>query len=83
MQIGGLRPGDAEHTGTPIALHNSMTTLAASMFNGTINPGQLAIVRTIRTDSDCWRHRYRRFFGDRSDYTFSATRTGTVIVFMP
>ena len=28
-----------------------MTTLAASMFNGSINPGQLGIVRTIRTDT--------------------------------
>ena len=48
VQIGVFAAGDAEHTGTPIALHNSMTTLAASMFSGSINPGQLGIVRTIR-----------------------------------
>ena len=36
---------------TPIALHNSMTTLAESMFSGAINPGQLGIVRTIRNST--------------------------------
>ncbi|WPO43209.1 peroxidase family protein [Tardiphaga sp. 42S5] len=51
VQIGVFAPGDTEHAGTPIALHNSMTTLAASMFNGTINPGQLGIVRTIRNST--------------------------------
>ena len=35
MQIGVFAAGDTDHTGTPIALHNSMTTLAAGMFNGT------------------------------------------------
>ncbi|SEI20752.1 peroxidase family protein [Tardiphaga sp. OK245] len=51
VQIGVFAPGDTEHAGIPIALHNSMTTLAASMFNGTINPGQLGIVRTIRNST--------------------------------
>ena len=34
VQIGVFAPGDVNHTGTPLSLHNSMTTLAASMFNG-------------------------------------------------
>ena len=51
VQIGVFAANDPNHTGTPIALHNSMTTLAASMFAGTINPGQLGIVRTIREDT--------------------------------
>jgi len=51
VQIGVYAANDPEHTGTPV-LHNSMTTLAASMFNGSINPGQLAIVRTIRNSND-------------------------------
>ncbi len=41
VQIGVFAAGDTEHAGPPVALHKSMTTLAASMFNGTINPGQL------------------------------------------
>jgi Ca2+-binding RTX toxin-like protein len=44
VQIGVFAAGDTNHTGNPIELHNSMTTLAAKMFDGTINPGQLAIV---------------------------------------
>lgn len=52
VQIGVFAPGDTEHAGPPIAMHKSMTTLAASMFNGSINPGQLGIVRTIRNSND-------------------------------
>ncbi len=49
VQIGVFAPGDTNHQGTPISLHKSMTELASAMFAGTINPGQLSIVRTIRT----------------------------------
>ncbi|QRM31582.1 peroxidase family protein [Microvirga sp. VF16] len=92
VQIGVFAPGDTEHTGTPIALHKSMTTLAASMFNGTINPGQLAIVRTIRnsttqealgetTDSDGIADVDRAVFsGARADYDITFNPDGTVIV---
>ena len=52
VQIGVFAANDPEHTGTPLALHKSMTTLATAMFAGTINPGQLAIVRTIRDSND-------------------------------
>lgn len=48
VQIGVFAPGDTDHTGEPLELHNSMTTLAQRMFSGELNPGQLSIVRTIR-----------------------------------
>ena len=38
---------NADGTGAEIASHNSMTSLSAAMFAGTINPGQLVIVREI------------------------------------
>ena len=52
VQIGVFAANDANHEGTPIALHNSMASLTTSVFNGTINPGQLGIVRTIRNSND-------------------------------
>ena len=51
VQIGVFAADDVDHTGVPSALHNSMTTLAADMFSGAINPGQLGIVRTIRNST--------------------------------
>jgi Ca2+-binding RTX toxin-like protein len=69
-----------ERTGTPIAYHNSMTTLAASMFNGSINPGQLGIVRTIKTDTTSGDVDIARFQGVRGEYAFSATADGQIIV---
>lgn len=80
VQIGVFAPGDTQHTGQPIALHNSMTTLAAAMFNGSINPGQLAIVRTIRTDTTAGDVDTAVFQGARGDYTFGATADGQVTV---
>ena len=38
---------NADGTGPEIGSHNSMTTLSAAMAAGTINPGQLVIVREI------------------------------------
>jgi Ca2+-binding RTX toxin-like protein len=68
--------------GNVIEYHNSMTTLAAKMFSGEINPGQLRIHREITTsgadtnpDIDT-----ARFQGNRSEYAFSATADGQVIV---
>src|SRR4029079_231252 len=78
VQIGVFAANDPNHTGTPIALHNSMTTLAASMFAGTINPGQLGIVRTIRDDTtnlaanDPLRNiDTAKYQGLRSEYSFA------------
>ncbi len=86
VQIGVFDPLDVNHTGTPIALHNSMTTLAASMFNGSINPGQLSIVRTIRDsddqpDSDGIADVDVAIFGDiRANYTITGNDDGTISV---
>ncbi len=92
VQIGVFAPGDTEHTGTPIALHNSMTTLAAAMFNGSINPGQLSIVRTIRNsttqetlnqtiDSDGIADIDTAVFsGARAEYDITFNANGTVTV---
>ncbi|ODT08495.1 MAG: hypothetical protein ABS58_02165 [Mesorhizobium sp. SCN 65-20] len=80
VQIGVFAPGDTNHTGTPIALHNSMTTLANSMFSGAINPGQLAIVRSIKTDTTAGDIDVANYQGQRTDYAFSATADGQVIV---
>ena len=69
-------------TGTILEYHSSMTTLAAKMFSGEINPGQLQIVREITTagadaiaDIDT-----AKYQGLRSEYAFSATADGQVIV---
>ena len=43
-----------------------MTTLANSMFNGPINPGQLSIVREIKTDTTAGDIDTARFQGNRS-----------------
>lgn len=86
VQIGVFAPGDTEHAGPPIALHKSMTTLAASMFNGSINPGQLGIVRTIRnsnddTDSDGIADVDRAIFsGNLDEYDITFNPNGTVTV---
>ncbi len=80
VQIGVFAVDDPNHTGTPIALHNSMTTLANSMFNGTINPAQLGIVRTIRTDTTTGDVDVAKYQGLRGEYAFSATADGQVIV---
>ena len=86
VQIGVFAANDPDHTGTPIALHNSMTSLATSMFNGTINPGQLAIVRTIRNsndqpDSDGIVDVDRAVFsGARAEYDIDFNADGTITV---
>jgi Ca2+-binding RTX toxin-like protein len=71
---------DTTRTGEPIRLVNSMTALTAEVFAGTINPGQLGIVRTIRTDATSGDIDVARYVGLRSEYAFSATADGQVIV---
>jgi Ca2+-binding RTX toxin-like protein len=86
VQIGVFAVEDVNHAGTPIALHKSMTTLANAMFNGTINPGQLSIVRTIRDsndqpDSDGIADIDRAVFsGARAEYDITFNPNGTVTV---
>ena len=87
VQIGVFAANDPNHTGTPIALHNSMTTLAASMFAGTINPGQLGIVRTIRDDTTNLAANdplknidTAKYQGLRSEYSFAGNTDGSIQV---
>jgi Ca2+-binding RTX toxin-like protein len=86
VQIGVFAANDPNHLGEPIALHKSMTTLAASMFNGTINPGQLAIVRAIRNsndqpDSDGVADVDVAVFSDlRENYTITSNSDGSISV---
>ncbi|SEI17413.1 Ca2+-binding protein, RTX toxin-related [Rhizobium tibeticum] len=65
--------------GTVLEVHKSMTTLAAKMFNGTYNPGQLRIIREIKTDdtpgNDIDTARYQ---GNRSEYAFAGNADGSI-----
>jgi Ca2+-binding RTX toxin-like protein len=80
VQIGVFAPGDTEHAGPPLELHNSMTTLAARMFSGAINPGQLSIVRTIRTDTTTGDIDTAVFSGARAEYDIDFNADGTITV---
>ncbi|MBJ2154272.1 peroxidase family protein [Variovorax sp. IB41] len=80
VQIGVFAVGDTAHTGTPIALHNSMKTLVNSMFAGQINPGQLAIVRTIRTDETAGDIDTVAYLGPIANYAFGTDANGRLTV---
>ena len=67
-------------TGAPIAIYKSMTELAQQMFSGAINPGQLAILREIKTDTTAGDIDVAKFQGARGEYAFSATADGQIIV---
>ena len=57
-----------------------MTTLSARMFSGAINPGQLGIVRTIRTDTSAGDTDIAAFSDLRANYDITANPDGTVTV---
>ncbi|RYZ03110.1 MAG: hypothetical protein EON61_15580, partial [Alphaproteobacteria bacterium] len=80
VQIGVFALGDTNHTGAPIRLVNSMKELTSEVFAGLINPGQLSIVRTIRTGTTAGDIDTARYVGLRGEYAFSATADGQVIV---
>jgi Ca2+-binding RTX toxin-like protein len=80
VQIGVFATDDPNHTGTPTALHNSMKTLVNAMFAGQINPGQLAIVRTIRTDATAGDTDTVRYLGPLSNYAFGTDADGRLTV---
>jgi Ca2+-binding RTX toxin-like protein len=63
-----------------IASHNSMTTLASAMFAGTINPGQLEIVREILTADGAGDVDTAAYVGNRANYTVTFSNGGTVVV---
>lgn len=66
--------------GTILETHKSMTTLAAKMFNGTYNPGQLRIIREIKTDTTSGDVDTAKYQGLRSEYAFAGNADGTVQV---
>jgi Ca2+-binding RTX toxin-like protein len=86
VQIGVFAANDPDHTGTPSELHSSMTSLAARMFSGEINPGRLSIVRTIRDsnaqpDNDGIADVDRAVFsGARAEYDIDFNPDGTITV---
>ena len=81
VQIGVYATNDPNHTGTPIALHSSMKTLVNSMFAGTINPGQLAIVRSIKSDADAVADIDTvAYLGPLANYAFGSTADGRLTV---
>ncbi|MDM0115696.1 peroxidase family protein [Variovorax sp. J22R133] len=80
VQIGVFAANDPNHTGTPLALHNSMKTLVNAMFAGQINPGQLAIVRTIRTDTTAGDIDTVAYLGPLANYSFGTDADGRLTV---
>ncbi|WP_424630077.1 peroxidase family protein [Bradyrhizobium sp. SYSU BS000235] len=80
VQIGVFAAGDTAHIGPTSALHDSMTTLATAMFAGNINPGQLGIVRTIRTADGAGDTDVAVFSDDRANYDIIANANGTITV---
>ncbi len=81
VQIGVFAANDPNHTGTPTALHSSMKTLVNAMFAGTINPGQLAIVRSIKSDADAVADIDTvRYLGPLANYSFGTTADGGLTV---
>ena len=80
VQIGVFAPGDTDHSGAPLELHDSMTTLAARMFSGAINPGQLSIVRQIRQTDGADEDDTAVFIGNFEDYAISFEDDGAVVI---
>ena len=82
VQIGVYGEADVNHTGPILERFNSMTEFQDRVFSGEINPGQLGIIREIRTtlldgspigrDFDT-----AVFSGDLADYTIAIDTRGT------
>ncbi|MDB5539512.1 MAG: hypothetical protein JWQ89_1239 [Devosia sp.] len=69
-------------TGTTVlSYHDSMTTLVQGVFAGTINPGQLKIVRDIVSTGDATPDvDTAAYSGLRAEYSFSARADGALVV---
>jgi hypothetical protein len=81
VQIGVFAAGDSAHTGAALELHDSMKTLVNRMFSqAQINPGQLEIVRTIRTDTTVGDIDTAVYRGALADYAFGTTADGMLTV---
>lgn len=66
--------------GTVLEIHKSMTTLAAKMFSGEINPGQLKILREIKTADGAGDTDVAVFADIRENYTISPNADGSITV---
>lgn len=80
VQIGVYAASDTGHTGAPLELHKSMTTLSSRMFSGAINPGQLGIVRQIMTADGSNDMDTAVFSGNLDEYTFGTDAFGRMTV---
>ncbi|RZI97697.1 MAG: hypothetical protein EOP78_00030 [Variovorax sp.] len=81
VQIGVFATNDPNHTGTPTALYSSMKGLVNQMFAGTINPGQLAIVRSIKSDADTVADIDTvAYLGPLANYAFGTSADGRLTV---
>jgi len=80
VQIGVFAPANEAHTGAALELADSMAPLVDRVLSGEINPGQLEIVRTIRTDTTAGDIDTAKYQGALADYAFDATADGQVIV---
>lgn len=67
-------------TGAEIATANSMTELVTRVFNRTINPGQLVIVREILTDTTAGDTDIAVFSDLRANYDITYNANGTISV---
>ncbi|KRR02770.1 hypothetical protein CQ12_06750 [Bradyrhizobium jicamae] len=76
----GVDPVTGLPTGGILERVNSMTELAARMFNGDINPGQLEIVRTIETANGTGDIDTAKYQGNRAEYVFAGNADGTIQV---
>jgi Ca2+-binding RTX toxin-like protein len=60
-----------------VTSHTSMATLASGLLNGTINPGQMVIVREILQAASAGTADVAMFAGNFADYTITAIGNGT------
>ncbi|WP_210168345.1 peroxidase family protein, partial [Devosia sp. Root685] len=80
VQIGVFAATDPNHLGTPLRLVNSMKDLTSDVFSGLVNPGQLAIVRTIRTDTTPGDIDTAVFRDVSTNFSFSLDADGRLVV---
>ncbi len=67
-------------TGPEIRSAQSMRELVDDMLSGAINPGQLQIVREIKTGDGSFNFDTAMFSGNRSEYTITTAADGTTTV---
>ena len=67
-------------TGALIKSVDSMTDLVTEIFNGTYNPGQLKIIRSIETANGAGDIDTAAYQGNRAEYTFAGNSDGSVQV---